>query len=481
MSDRILACLLRLYPPSFREKYRDEALQLYRDRLRDEQGTVRRTRLYCDLLLDAVAGLPHAWRNSYAAAPETSLAPTIEGAPHFRLLDREPMRPSAIFLGSTLSLAALLAFGTILSLPTAIRMVSKSGTAVSPIESVLERVNRAATQDSGAQAAVIGPLPDTASLQSSTTNPSTISVASVPNLTEAERNRVIHSIADNLVAHYYDRARGQKASADLLSLKQRGYYDAIVDGQTLATRLTFELRRTTADPHLRIEFSRNILPNGSSRSSAAALDQYRSILRQENCTFERVEILPGDIGYLKLNSFPDPAACAATARAAIARLNQSDAVIFDLRDNTGGFPAMVATMAAPLFDQPVRWYNPREGDGSHWLSPASGSRLADKPVYILTSPLTLSGAEQFTYNLKMLKRATIIGDTTGGGAHVGVFHRLDDHFGMGIPETQINNPYGKPDWEGTGVEPDIMVAPSEALARAEGLAAAAIRNSSKHP
>jgi C-terminal processing protease CtpA/Prc len=101
--------------------------------------------------------------------------------------------------------------------------------------------------------------------------------------------------------------------------------------------------------------------------------------------------------------------------------------------------------------------------------------MADKPVYILISPRTFSGAEQFAYNFKMLKRATLVGETTGGGAHVGVFHRLDDHFGMGIPETPITNPYGKPDWEGTGVQPDEKVPAKDALAIAEELARKQLR------
>ncbi|HEY2469167.1 MAG TPA: S41 family peptidase [Terracidiphilus sp.] len=471
MSDPILACLLRLYPSRFREKYRDEALQLYRDRLRDETGVLRRVRLLCDLLLDAASGLPRAWRNSYSVETAPTFVPNSHGVPLFRILEREPLRPGAIFVGSTLSFAALFAFGAIMSLPSAFHVASKLGKPASAIESVLERVNRAASQDNGARAAAaIGSPAAVSSMQSSPHDPSTLSIASAANLDAAERNRVIQSVADNLATHYYDRDRARQASTELLSLQQHGYYNAIVDGQALATRLTFALQRSTGDRHIKIEFSRNIIPDGPPRPSAVALDQYQSAMKQETCTFEKVELLPGNIGYVKLNSFPDPAVCAATAQSAIARLSHSDAIIFDLRDNTGGFPEMVSMMAEPLFDHPVRWYNPRQGDGSTWLSPARGSSLADKPVYILTSGITLSGAEHFTYNLKMLKRATVVGDTTGGGAHVGTFHRIDDHFGMGIPETPINNPYGEPDWEGTGVEPDIKVAPANALATAEKLA-----------
>jgi C-terminal processing protease CtpA/Prc len=89
--------------------------------------------------------------------------------------------------------------------------------------------------------------------------------------------------------------------------------------------------------------------------------------------------------------------------------------------------------------------------------------LADKPVYVLTSGTTWSGAEQFSYDLKMLKRATLVGETTRGGAHAGVFHRIDDHFGIGIPEERSINPYGTTRGEGVGIQPDIKVPAAAAL------------------
>jgi C-terminal processing protease CtpA/Prc len=143
-----------------------------------------------------------------------------------------------------------------------------------------------------------------------------------------------------------------------------------------------------------------------------------------------------------------------------------------MRDNRGGEPDMVALMAAYLFDHPEYWYNPRENttQQSWTLSPVPGNRLADKPVYVLTSTRTFSGAEQFCYDLKMLKRATLVGETTGGGAHSGVFHRIDDHFGIGIPETKPINPFSKTDWAETGVEPDVKVKAADALETAEKLA-----------
>ena len=89
---------------------------------------------------------------------------------------------------------------------------------------------------------------------------------------------------------------------------------------------------------------------------------------------------------------------------------------------------------------------------------------------MLTSKRSFSGAEEFTYNLKNLKRATIIGETTGGGAHPVSGHRIDDHFMIGVPFARAINPISKTNWEGTGVEPDVKVSAAEALEVAKKLA-----------
>ena len=129
-------------------------------------------------------------------------------------------------------------------------------------------------------------------------------------------------------------------------------------------------------------------------------------------------------------------------------------------------------IAAYLFDHPEYMYNPRENttERSWTLSPVPGNRLADKPAYVLTSARTFSGAEHFSYDLKMLKRATLVGETTGGGAHSGVFHRIDANFGMGIPEARPINPFSKADWAEIGVEPDVKVKAEDALETAQKLA-----------
>jgi C-terminal processing protease CtpA/Prc len=95
---------------------------------------------------------------------------------------------------------------------------------------------------------------------------------------------------------------------------------------------------------------------------------------------------------------------------------------------------------------------------------------------VLTSNRTASAAEHFTYNLKMLKRATLVGETTRGATHAAVFYRIDDHFGMGIYEVKPINPYSTRDWEGTGIEPDVKVNAADALEAAVKLAESKLQN-----
>jgi len=161
--------------------------------------------------------------------------------------------------------------------------------------------------------------------------------------------------------------------------------------------------------------------------------------------------------------------------AAMASLNHADAIIFDLRDNRGGSAKMVALLATYLFRRPTHlndFYNrgANSTEQSWTLPPMPGNRLADKPAYVLTSATSFSAAEAFSYDLKMLKRATLVGETTSGRSHMGMAHRIDDHFIIRIPGIRVINPISKTNWEGTGVEPDVRAKAADALPTAEKLA-----------
>jgi C-terminal processing protease CtpA/Prc len=168
-------------------------------------------------------------------------------------------------------------------------------------------------------------------------------------------------------------------------------------------------------------------------------------------------------------------------------LANTDALIFDLRRNGGGSPLTIGFISSYLFDTPVHlndFFVRETGrrQSFHTTETVEGRRYGQtRPVYILTSVRTFSAAEEFTYNLKNLKRATIVGETTGGGAHPGGVRRITDHFGIWLPNGRAINPITGTNWEGVGIAPDIAVDPAEALPAAHLDALKKIRAAATDP
>lgn len=447
MSEKIYAFFLRLYPAHFRAEYGDEALQLFRDRARDERGFGPRLRLWIDLLFDLTISLPREYFHLPAPRAVASAPRSLPGVPVFHVLRNEPLRPAALLSGSVVSLVALTTCWLSLN------------SVISPYHSPARPSENPWTSSQSVRANSSQPN------SSDTASASGGYIMQSSQLDSAERKRILAATISNLKEHYVDHDATQKMAGALAAHESRGDYNAVADRAAFAALLTRQMREVTPDRHLTLDYFQDPLPPQPSSQPTAVSAQYREAMKQQNCTFEKVELLPRNIGYLKFNSFPDPEVCRVEAMAAMTYVNHADALIFDLRDNRGGSPEMVQFLGAYLFDHPEYWYNPREATTARsWTqSPVSGSDLADKPVFILTSARTISGAEQFCYDLKMLKRATLIGETTGGAAHAGVWHRLDDHFGMGIPEVKAINPYSSTDWAETGVEPDVKVSAASAL------------------
>ena len=506
MFENIYAWLLRLYPSRFREEYGEEILQLFRDRARDETGFSRRLRLWLDLVADLAISVP---REYYYFEPEllgASADQRLGGIPSFVVIEGGSPRPGALLSGGVLTMLVLTTCSIFLtqgrgyvpqrSLTAAAfqnhrykdssafgGQASASGTeggnGTSPFgRSVVSGRAQGAGETNNTEEEALPPdSPESSGVQTQRPedagNAGKIHAAKGGARVDAtERHRVIHTAVANLNQYYAYPEIAQKTSDALLAHEKNGDYETVNEGRAFAVLLTNQMRETSQDMHLDVVYSQEPLPERLQGSSPESLARYREYIEHNNCTFEKAEILPHHIGYLKLNSFPDISVCEATARAALNRLNDADAIIFDLRENRGGDPEMVMLLASYLFDHPEYMYNPRENTTQKsWTeSPVTGSKLADKSAYVLTSGLTFSAAEHFSYDLKMLKRATLVGETTGGGAHSGVFHRIDEHFGMGIPEVKPINPYSKSDWAVVGVEPDIKVKAADALETAIKLA-----------
>ena len=285
----------------------------------------------------------------------------------------------------------------------------------------------------------------------------------------ALRTQVIDGAIGHLQKAYIFAEVAENMTAALRAKAAKNEYDSITAPRDFAERLTRDLQEVSRDKHLRIVFNPDGLP--SRGGTPTAEDRARALAeeRRRNFGFEKIERLDGNVGYLSLRGFSGTPEARDAAVAAMNFLADTDALIFDLRRNGGGSPFMIGILSSYLFDEVVHLndFYIRETDTRRQFfttADVQGRRYGkEKPVYVLTSSRTFSAAEEFTYNLKNLKRSTTVGETTGGGAHPGGVRKITDHFGIWLPNGRAINPITKTNWEGTGIEPDIKTEAGQAL------------------
>jgi hypothetical protein len=295
----------------------------------------------------------------------------------------------------------------------------------------------------------------------------------------AEKKAVVNAVADALAKQYVFPETARKMGDLIKKNLKAGKYALHDDPLVFAVTLSEDLRSVSRDRHLGVRYAPERILEMKTPDEArrkAAEERERKTARFENHGFKEVKILSGNVGYLKFNRFSAAQEAFAVAVGAMAFLANCDALIVDLRENGGGNPEMIQLLSSYFFSGEPRhlnsfFYRLDEKTEQYWTQPyVPGARLSDTDLYVLTSSYTFSGAEEFTYNLKNMKRATIVGETTGGGAHPVKMEILNDHFVIGMPFARAVNPISKTNWEGTGIEPDVKVPAAQALSKAHLLA-----------
>lgn len=285
-----------------------------------------------------------------------------------------------------------------------------------------------------------------------------------------ERKRAIVDTLAQMIAKEYLFGDLAEAAVELITDRYaRGAYDTLKWLPDFTHAVTADLRSVTKDRHLGVwaEPEHALMIYRATGAQRDSLNRERG--RYNNFGFEKVERLRCNIGYLKLNQFSGLEEAARVAEGAMSFLANSEAVIIDLRENGGGSPQMIQLMSSYFLNGRVHLNSficPRNGKHEQYWTYANlnGVRMLSQPVYILQSSQSFSAAEEFAYNLQALRRATIIGDTTGGGAHDNHTYGLPDlGVTISIPFTRAVNPITGSNWEGVGVLPDIPCEDSVAL------------------
>jgi hypothetical protein len=287
----------------------------------------------------------------------------------------------------------------------------------------------------------------------------------------AKRALIIDRVTTVLNENYVFPDVAKKMEENVRQKLKAGDYDKITSLVEFTDVLTRDLREASKDLHLGMRYAPEPppMPSDDLAARAALRERMRRERQYDNFGFKKMEILPGNVGYLDLRGFMGADVAGETAIAAMNFLANCDALIIDLRQNGGGDPSMIQLITSYFFDEPVHlnsfYIRKQDGMKQFWTSAyVPGKRLTNADLYVLTSSFTFSAAEEFTYNLKNLKRATIIGEKTGGGAHPVEPHYIDDvHIVAMVPFGRAVNPITGTNWEGAGISPDIQVPADQAL------------------
>ena len=288
---------------------------------------------------------------------------------------------------------------------------------------------------------------------------------------------MIGKSADLIEQRYVDPQLGRRVAAKLRNSASR--WQMMGDPRTFAAAVTQWLRTEGKDGHLGLTYSADPIPVETSAPDFGS-DMKRWYGPQINHGVERIERFADDIMLLDLRVFPPPEMAGDVISAAMTLVAQGDALILDLRQNGGGTETAHLLMGylLPGGSQLSGEYDRPTDTMTYYSSPdwVPGRRFGStKPLYVLVSQKTFSAAEAVAYNLQVLKRATVVGERTGGGAHPFEFRRVHNHFALDLPEGKSVHPVSGGNWQGTGVLPDVEVPAEQALDRALALARAALK------
>ncbi|HEX8454133.1 MAG TPA: S41 family peptidase [Longimicrobium sp.] len=278
-------------------------------------------------------------------------------------------------------------------------------------------------------------------------------------LTDAARAAVADSAAALLARNYVSRDTAERIGARLRERARAGAY-AGMDRAALAQALTEDIRAVHPDRHLRVVVGAGGIGPARPAPRADSAGGFRYITD--------ARVLPGNVGYLKMSSFPGAPEAMDEMAAALRTLERTDAMIIDLRASRGG-SAGLANFLISHFTAPnllsLAVFDPAAGDTTlrRTLADVPGPRRLDVPLFVLIDNGAGSAAEDVPFVLHNLGRATLVGERTAGAGRNNRMFPLGQGMSISISVTHVWDPCTGAAWERSGVTPDIPVPSADAL------------------
>lgn len=330
-------------------------------------------------------------------------------------------------------------------------------------------------------------------------------------LASETKQEVIDALIKEIGRVYLYPDRAANIEKKLRERLEAGGYEESKTSFTFAVKLTDDLRSITNDLHFAVRpgsgdgtrFGGFRLVGGGEEgagdSASGGNGEQRSIriggsdgmqldpdsemfkalheqFRKSNFSMPKLEVLPGNVGYMRLDMMPPLDVARPTLDAAMAFLSNTDAMVIDVRDTPGGVGGFIPYLMSYYFPEGgkllfTRYFGAENrSDKFFTLDEIGGKRRPDTPLYVLTSSSTGSAAENLAFTLKNHGRATTVGETTRGGGHSATMVPLVDGFTASIPIADVIHPVTGAGFDGTGVTPNVEVAASDALAKAHEMA-----------
>jgi C-terminal processing protease CtpA/Prc len=286
-----------------------------------------------------------------------------------------------------------------------------------------------------------------------------------------------YKVAELVRANYVLKDKGNDIAASFIKDFEKGRFNTAASWKQLDSAMTRSLKEVSNDGHLYVWHNLEIikeLKGQTKEKEEETREEATSFFNNKkaydrNFGFQQLEILEGNIGYMKLSQINISLESLKTLYAAMEFVKNTHALIVDLRNNGGGGSTVGAVFESFFLEKETELLEFKNRTGSvemertvSWLL----EKKYTKPLYILVNSGTASAAEAFAFALQNQKRATVVGEPSAGAAFMNQYYLVNDQLMVSVSSDAPFLPCTEISWQGTGIQPNLVANDDEAKAKA---------------